>query len=87
MANKVNVNFTLDSDVKEQMESVCSDLGITLDDAFTIFAEKVCQEKKIPFDYSFDLFYSKPNLEYLQKIVDEVNNGKAEFSEHELIEE
>ena len=38
MAQTVNVNFKLDEDVKKNMEQVCSDLGLSMSAAFTIFA-------------------------------------------------
>ena len=38
MAQAVNVNFKLDPDVKKSMEQACSELGLSLSAAFTIFA-------------------------------------------------
>lgn len=40
MAQTVNVNFRLDEEVKKSMEQVCSDLGLSMSSAFTIFAKK-----------------------------------------------
>ena len=45
-----NVNFKLDTDVKESMEDACKAMGLTLTAAFTIFAKKVGTERRIPFD-------------------------------------
>lgn len=36
-----NVNFKLDTDVKESMEDACKAMGLTLTAAFTIFAKKL----------------------------------------------
>ncbi len=33
-----------------------------------------------------DLFYSESNIQYLEKIVRDINSGKAHFSEHDLFE-
>ena len=41
MAQAVNVNFKLDADVKKSMEQVCSELGLSMSAAFTVFAKKV----------------------------------------------
>ena len=71
MAQAVNVNFKLDADVKKSMEQACSELGLSMSAAFTIFAKKVGREKRIP---------------YLENIVHDIKNGKANFAEHELIE-
>lgn len=54
--------------------------------AFTIFAKKVCREKRIPFDVSVDPFYAESNIRYLERIAKDIHEGKAHFSEHELIE-
>ena len=86
MAQVVNVNFRLDEDVKKSMEQVCSELGLSMSAAFTIFAKKVGREKRIPFDVSIDPFYSDSNIRHLEKIIHDVQEGKAHFEEHELIE-
>lgn len=87
MAGTVNVNFKLDEDIKKSMESICSELGLSMSAAFTIFAKKVSREKRIPFDVSIDPFYSDENIKYLNDIMREIRAGKARFAEHDLIEE
>ena len=86
MAHAVNVNFRLDEDVKRSMEQTCSELGLSMSDAFTIFAKKVSREKRIPFEVSLDPFYSENNIRYLENIVRDIKEGKANFVEHDLIE-
>ncbi|MCD7923116.1 MAG: type II toxin-antitoxin system RelB/DinJ family antitoxin [Clostridiales bacterium] len=86
MAQAVNVNFKLDSDVKKSMEQVCSELGLSMSAAFTIFAKKVGREKRIPFDVSIDPFYSEENLALLENRIRDVQTGKSILKEHELIE-
>lgn len=86
MAQAVNVNFKLDADVKKSMEQICSELGLSMSAAFTIFAKKVCREKRIPFDVSVDPFYSESNIRYLENIMRDIKEGKAHFAEHDLIE-
>lgn len=86
MAQAVNVNFRLDEDVKKSMEQTCSELGLSMSAAFTIFAKKVGREKRIPFEVAVDPFYSESNIRYLENIVCDIKEGKAHFAEHELIE-
>ncbi len=86
MAEVVNVNFKLDSDVKKKMESACADMGLSMSAAFTIFAKKVGRERRIPFEISADPFYSESNIRHLEAILQDIKNGKAHFAEHELIE-
>ena len=81
MAQAVNVNFRLDEDVKRNMEQVCSELGLTISAAFTIFAKKVSREKRIPFELSVDPFYSEENMTRLRKSIDDLNAGKGTIHE------
>ncbi len=86
MAQAVNVNFRMDADLKKSMEQACSELGMSMTTAFTIFAKKVSREKRIPFDVSVDPFYSESNMRYLEQIARDVARGQAHFAEHELME-
>jgi DNA-damage-inducible protein J len=87
MAQSVNVNFKLDEDVKNSMEQACSDMGLSLSAAFTIFAKKVGSEKRIPFEVTTDPFYSESNIHYLEQKMASYKAGKIKLAEHELIEE
>ena len=87
MAQTVNVNFKLDSDVKKSMEKACADMGLSMSAAFTIFAKKVGRERRIPFEITADSFYDERNMRYLERIAKEIRSGEAHFSEHKLIED
>ncbi len=52
--------------------------------AFIIFAKKVAREKRIPFDVSVDPFYSEENMKRLEKIISDIDSGKAKLVLHEL---
>lgn len=86
MAQAVNVNFRMDADLKKSMEEACSELGMNMTTAFTIFAKKVSREKRIPFDVSVDPFFSESNIRYLESRKKEIDEGRAHFAEHDLIE-
>lgn len=86
MAQVVNVNFRLDEDVKKSMEQACSELGLSMSAAFTIFAKKVGRERRIPFEVSVDPFFSESNIRYLERKKREIDEGRAHFAEHDLIE-
>ncbi len=81
------VNFRMDENLKKNMEQVCKDMGMTMTTAFTIFATKVSREKRIPFEISADPFYSESNMKYLEKVIADIETGKANLVEHNLIEE
>lgn len=80
------VNFRMDEELKKNMEQACSEMGLTMTSAFTIFAKKVAREKRIPFEVSADPFYSESNINYLEKITADIDSGRAKLVEHDLIE-
>ncbi|MBF1272565.1 type II toxin-antitoxin system RelB/DinJ family antitoxin [Oribacterium sinus] len=86
MGQAVNVNFRLDAEDKKNMEQVCTELGLSMSAAFTIFAKKVGREHRIPFDVSVDPFYSERNIKELKRRIESVRSGKSTLEEHDLIE-
>ena len=89
MANldMVNLNIKVKADVKRQMESVCNDLGLSINDAINIFIQKMVTERRFPFEVSLDPFYSESNIRYLEGVYRDFKEGKFHFAEYDLIEE
>ncbi len=81
------VNFRMDEELKKNMEQICQDMGMSMTTAFIIFAKKVTREKRIPFEVSVDPFYSEKNMKYLEKIITDIETGRANLVEHELLED
>ena len=81
------INFRIDEKIKKEMEKICREMGMSMTTAFTIFATKVTKEKRIPFEITADPFYSESNMKYLEKIITNIESGKAKLVEHDLIEE
>ena len=79
------VNFRMDAALKQSMEQVCREMGMSMTTAFTIFAAKVCREKRIPFEINADPFYSESNMAHLRRGVAALNAGEG--VEHELVED
>ena len=48
------VNFRMDSELKKNMEKICSDMGMSMTTAFTIFAKRTVRENRLPFEVSAD---------------------------------
>ena len=46
---KIGVNVKLDAQLKAKFEAFCSELGLTMTDAFTLFATKVVRDWQVPF--------------------------------------
>ena len=81
------INFRIDEKIKKEMEKICREMGMSMTTAFTIFATKVTKEKRIPFEMTADPFYSESNMKYLEKVIADIESGKAKLVEHDLIEE
>lgn len=45
-----NINIRIDAELKQQFEKLCSEMGITMTTAFTIFAKQTVRENRIPFE-------------------------------------
>nr|WP_317398533.1 type II toxin-antitoxin system RelB/DinJ family antitoxin [uncultured Gemmiger sp.] len=72
MAN-VNINIRMDSDLKQQFEAFCNDVGMTMTMAFTVFAKKVVREQRIPFEIGVEV----PNAE-TREAIQEVQRMKSD---------
>ena len=46
----VSVNLRMDSEIKNQLEDFCKDVGLSMSAVFTIYAKKIIAENKIPFE-------------------------------------
>lgn len=78
------ISVRMDEGLKKSLEEICSELGMNVSTAITIFAKQVTREKRIPFEISADPFYSQANMAYLAKAKADMDAGKG--VEHELIE-
>ncbi|MGL4484491.1 MAG: type II toxin-antitoxin system RelB/DinJ family antitoxin [Anaerovoracaceae bacterium] len=74
-----NLNIRVDENVKSDFQKVCSNVGMDMTTAFTVFMKKTINENGIPFQVSADPFYSAENMERLDKDIAEVKAGKAKF--------
>lgn len=86
---QTTVSFRMDEGLKQNMEQLCSDLGLTMTAAFTIFAKKMTRENRIPFDVSIE----RPNADTLAAIAEvrqmkaDPTAGKSYFSAAEMMED
>lgn len=79
----------MDTEAKKEVEEICSKMGLTMTSAINVFLSKVRMERRIPFEITADAdpFYSESNIRHLERIVADIESGKARFVEHELIED
>ena len=76
----------MDSEVKQQLDDFCSQVGMNTTTAFNMFARAVLREKRLPFEITteYDPFYSESNLAHLRRGVAALNAGKG--IERDIIE-
>lgn len=84
---QANLSVRIDENDKKSFETFCTETGMNVSVAINMFIKTVLREHKLPFEIKADPFYSENNIKYLEKIVDDINSGKAKLEEHELIEE
>ena len=79
-------SIRMDSEVKEQFDEFCSQVGMNTTVAFNMFVRAVLREKRLPFDVTTesDPFYSERNLAHLRRGIAALNSGKG--IEHDIIE-
>ena len=61
---QININIRMDEALKQEFDSLCKDLGLTMTAAFTVFAKTVVRRQRIPFEISKDM----PNAETMAAI-------------------
>lgn len=47
---QTNITIRMEEDLKKQFETFCSDIGMSMTTAFSIFAKTVVREQRIPFE-------------------------------------
>ena len=79
-------SIRMDAGVKDSLDEFCAAVGMNTNTAINMFARVVAREKRLPFDVAIDSFYDERNINYLMKIKEDLEAGKAELKHHELIE-
>ena len=84
---QTSLNIRMDEDLKKDFDYVCSELGINMSTAITIFAKKMSREHRIPFDVSLDSFYSESNVKALKESIKQISNGNVVIKTMKELEE
>jgi len=63
---QTSVNIRIDEDLKHDFDNLCSDFGLTMTAAFTVFAKAVVRQQRIPFEISTNI----PNATTLAAIAE-----------------
>nr|DAK99089.1 MAG TPA: RelB antitoxin [Caudoviricetes sp.] len=81
-----NLNIRMDNDLKQNFDSVCNDLGMSMSTAVTLLAKKMTREKRLPFEVSMDPFYSASNQAALNASIAQMQSGKTVTKSMEELE-
>lgn len=75
---QTSINIRMDDTLKKQFELLCSELGLSMSTAFTLFAKTMVRQQGLPFE----LTLRTPNQETLAAIqdVDQRRNLSGPYS-------
>lgn len=79
-----NLNIQIDDTLKQQAETIFSDIGLNFSTATTIFFKQVVRHNRIPFELRADPFYSSENQECLLAAKERMENHGGTV--HDLID-
>ncbi len=74
---QTTISVRMDDELKQQFDSVCNELGLSMSTAVTILARKMARERRIPFDVSLDPFFSYSNMAALAESAYQMRQGKT----------
>lgn len=63
------VSVRMEDGLKQDFDTVCNELGLSMSTAITLLAKKMTREKRLPFEVSIDPFYSEANMARLRKSI------------------
>lgn len=84
-----NVNIRMDSDLKQQFEAFCNDMGMSMTTAFNVFAKKAVREYRIPFEIGGEAPNSETGeaLREVQRMKADPSLGKTYTDVDRMMEE
>lgn len=72
VSSTVTVQFRMDRELKDQLEAMLTDMGLTVSTAMNLYAKAIVNQARIPFDIKASRYY--PNAE-TRKVLDDATNG------------
>lgn len=84
--SQMNLSVRVDEKDKKKFENFCNETGMNVSVAINMFIKTVLREQRLPFEIKVDKFYSEKNMKYIEKVIQDIESGKAKLEEHELVE-
>ena len=72
---QANISIKMDENLKKDFDEVCSEMGLTMTAAITVFAKAVTQNRMIPFEVSLPTARAETLA-----IIERIENGTAEMA-------
>lgn len=66
---QTNVSFEMNEKLRDEMAELCDELGMSIDDAFQIFARKMVNEQEVPFEITEKELPGNDSDEVLVKVL------------------
>ena len=74
----VTVSLRFDDDMKKELDSMCSEMGMNLTTFFMVYAKKALRDRKIPFEIEApDPFYCESNMHNIEESLRQIREGKV----------
>lgn len=72
------ISIRLDDELKQELDEMCEDMGMSLTTFFTIYAKRALRDRKIPFEVaaSTESAYVKRNEARIRHSLEQAHNGQ-----------
>ena len=86
---QTNISIRMDAELKRQFEEFCSDVGMSMTTAFTVFAKKAVRENKIPFQVDREVVNegTREAMEEARRMTEDPSFGKSFTDVDEMMSE
>lgn len=75
---QTTLSVRMDADVKNELDALCADVGMTASTAVNLFAKAFIRERRLPFDVvASDALYSDGSLKRLKRSIRQLDEGKV----------
>lgn len=64
-----NISFEMNDKLMDRMQELCDELGMSMDDAFQLFARKMVNEQGIPFEVTEKEYPVDEKQEMIEKAI------------------
>jgi len=88
---QTNVNISMDENLKQEFDWLCTEFGINMTAAFNLFARTVVRQHRIPFEIALDYPVSNAEtieaIEEVKRMKKDPNLGKSYTDVDQMVKE